>query len=263
MTIERPPPADVTRARRHGIADLLTRSATRTPDRTAIVAGTSRRTYAELDEQVRRTAVARPNRPCAAGRPGPAPRPPGRPGLNVETRVVDEDDNPLPPGHVGEIVHRGPHTMYGYWNDPERTAEAFRGGWFHSGDLGRFDEDGYLYVVDRKKDMVNTGGENVSGREVEEVLHTHPDVVEAAVFGVPHPYWVEAVTAAVVLRPGAGTTGEELIEHCAATLARFKVPKTVVLAASLPRNPSGKVLKRDLREHWVDPVPPRGGPSSA
>ncbi|WP_331769633.1 fatty acyl-CoA synthetase (plasmid) [Embleya sp. NBC_00888] len=183
----------------------------------------------------------------------------GRPGLNVETRVVDEDDNPVPAGRVGEIVHRGPHTMYGYWNDPERTAQAFRGGWFHSGDLGRFDEDGYLYVVDRKKDMVNTGGENVSSREVEEVLHMHPDVVEAAVFGVPHPYWVEAVTAAVVPRPGAAITGEELIGHCASTLAGFKVPKTVVLTRSLPKNPSGKVLKRDLRERYADPTPPGGG----
>jgi len=184
----------------------------------------------------------------------------GRPGLDVETRIVDEDDRPVPAGQVGEIVHRGPHTMFGYWNDPERTAEAFRGGWFHSGDLGRFDDDGYLYVVDRKKDMVNTGGENVSGREVEEVLHTHPDVVEAAVFGVPHPYWVEAVTAAVVLRPGAGATAEELVRHCAATLAGFKVPKNVILTPSLPKNPSGKILKRDLRALHAATAPPGGTP---
>ncbi|MGW1666870.1 AMP-binding enzyme, partial [Streptomyces microflavus] len=166
----------------------------------------------------------------------------------VQTLVVDEQDRPVPPGVVGEIVHRGPHTMLGYWNDPERTAEAFRGGWFHSGDLGVLDDEGYLSVVDRKKDMVKTGGENVAGREVEEVIHAHPAVAEAAVFGVPHPYWIEAVTAVVVPKPGEKFTPEQLTDHCRTHLAGFKVPKYVVIAEALPKNPSGKILKRQLRE---------------
>ncbi|NUS85288.1 MAG: AMP-binding protein [Streptomyces sp.] len=175
----------------------------------------------------------------------------GRPGLHVETRLVDERDRPVAPGTVGEIVHRGPHVTPGYWRDPERTAEAFRGGWFHSGDLGVFDEEGYLTIVDRKKDMVNSGGENVSGREVEEVIHAHPAVTEAAVFGVPHPYWIEAVTAVVVTGPGSRPTAEELIAHCRKGLAGFKVPKYMVFAESLPKNPSGKILKRELREKYA------------
>jgi fatty-acyl-CoA synthase len=126
----------------------------------------------------------------------------GRPAINVETRVVDDDDRPVPPGTVGEIVHRGPHVTLGYWKNPEKTAEAFRNGWFHSGDLGIMDDDGYLTVVDRKKDMIKTGGENVASREVEEVIFAHPAVAEVAVFGVPHPRWIEAVMAVIVLRVG-------------------------------------------------------------
>ncbi|AEW99325.1 fatty acyl-CoA synthetase [Streptantibioticus cattleyicolor] len=182
-----------------------------------------------------------------AARPGSA----GRPVLNVETRVVDDAGRPVAPGVTGEIVHRSPQAMLGYWNDPRRTAEAFRGGWFHSGDLGFLDDEGFLYVVDRKKDMIKTGGENVSGREVEEVLHRHPGVAEAAVFGIAHPYWVEAVTAAVVPRDGVRPTPEELIAHCRAHLAGFKVPKYVVVTGTLPKNPSGKILKRRLREEYA------------
>jgi fatty-acyl-CoA synthase len=172
----------------------------------------------------------------------------GRACINVETRVVDDDDRPVPPGTVGEIVHRGPHVMLGYWNDEARTAEAFRGGWFHSGDLGVFDEDGYLRVVDRKKDMIKTGGENVASREVEEVLYLHPAVAEAAVFGTPHPEWIEAVTAAVVLRAGMQATDDALKAHCREHLAGFKTPKRIVFVEALPKNASGKILKRDLRE---------------
>ncbi|MGA4544320.1 fatty acyl-CoA synthetase [Uniformispora flossi] len=175
----------------------------------------------------------------------------GRAGLNVETRVVDDDDRPVPPGTVGEIVHRGPHTMLGYWNDPDRTNEAFRNQWFHSGDLGTLDTDGYLTVVDRKKDMVKTGGENVAGREVEEVIHTHPAVAEAAVFGITHPYWIEAVTAAVVLKPGEQAQPDDITAHCRAHLAGFKVPKYVVVTDTLPKNPSGKILKRELRNTYA------------
>ncbi|MFD1535640.1 acyl-CoA synthetase [Nonomuraea guangzhouensis] len=172
----------------------------------------------------------------------------GRPALNVETRIVDGDDEPVPPGVVGEIVHRSPHAMLGYWNDPDKTAEAFRGGWFHSGDLGVLDADGYLSIVDRKKDMIKSGGENVASREVEEAIYQHPAVAEAAVFGVPDPRWIEAVTAAVVLRAGAALTADELTAFLRTRLAAFKTPKTVAFVPSLPKNASGKVLKRELRD---------------
>ena len=171
----------------------------------------------------------------------------GRACINVETRIVDDNDRPVPAGTVGEIVHRSPHATLGYWNDEEKTAEAFRGGWFHSGDLGVLDEDGYLRVVDRKKDMIKTGGENVASREVEEILYQHPAVAEVAVFGVPHPTWIEAVTAAVVRRTGTSATDEALIAHCRERLAGFKVPKRVIFVEALPKNASGKILKRELR----------------
>jgi fatty-acyl-CoA synthase len=177
----------------------------------------------------------------------------GRPALNVETRVVDDDGRPLPPGEVGEVVHRSPHATLGYYNDPERTAAAFAGGWFHSGDLGVFSAEGRLTIVDRKKDMIKTGGENVASREVEEAIYLHPAVAEVAVFAVPDPKWVEAVTAVVVLRPGAALTPGELKEHAAAHLARFKVPKAFHLIDSLPKNPSGKILKRQLRDEYGQP----------
>jgi fatty-acyl-CoA synthase len=171
----------------------------------------------------------------------------GRPALNVETRVVDDNDQPVAVGEVGEIVHRSPHLISEYYNDPAKTAEAFRGGWFHSGDLGRFDAEGYLYVVDRKKDMIKTGGENVASREVEEVIFRHPDVAEVAVFGVPHPTWIEAVTAVVVPKAGADLTAEAVMAYCRGALAGFKAPKHVDIVAALPKNASGKILKRDLR----------------
>jgi fatty-acyl-CoA synthase len=167
----------------------------------------------------------------------------GRPGLNVETLVVDEENRPVPPGQVGEIVHRGPHAMLGYWNDPERTDAAFADGWFHSGDLGVMDTEGYLTVVDRKKDMIKSGGENVASREVEEVLYQHPAVAETAVLGLPHPQWIEAVAAVVVLREGASATAEELVAHCRQSLAAFKTPKHIEFADELPKNASGKILK--------------------
>jgi fatty-acyl-CoA synthase len=176
----------------------------------------------------------------------------GRAGLNVETRIVDDDDHPVPAGVVGEIVHRSPHAMTGYWNDPARSAEAFRHGWFHSGDLGVLDADGYLTVVDRKKDMIKTGGENVASREVEEVIYAHPAVAEVAVFGVPHPYWIEAVTAVVVPRAGQPADPGEIQTWCRDRLAGFKVPKYVEIAAALPKNPSGKILKRELRTTYGD-----------
>jgi len=176
----------------------------------------------------------------------------GRPTLNVETRVVDDDDNPLPVGEVGEIVHRSPHLISEYYNDPQKTAEAFRNGWFHSGDLGRFDEEGYLYVVDRKKDMIKTGGENVASREVEEAVFRHPAVAEVAVFGVAHPKWIEAVIAVVVPKADSDVTAEDVMAYCREALAHFKAPKHVEITDQLPKNASGKILKRDLRVEFAE-----------
>lgn len=175
----------------------------------------------------------------------------GRPVANVETAILDDADNSVATGTVGEIAHRSPHLMLGYLDDPQQTAEAFRGGWFHSGDLGYYDENGLLYVVDRKKDMIKTGGENVASREVEEVIYRHGGIEEVAVFGLAHPIWVEAVVAAVVLRDGADLDEHDLLAHCRAHLAGFKTPKRIFLVDSLPKNPSGKLLKRVLRERFT------------
>lgn len=171
----------------------------------------------------------------------------GRPVLNVETRVVDDAMNDVQPGEIGEIVHRSPQLLSGYYNDPERTAAAFEGGWFHSGDLATIDAEGYISVVDRKKDMIKTGGENVASREVEEMLYRIEGVSEVAVIGLPHPYWIEAVTACIVPKPGAALDEASVIAFCKANMAHFKVPKKVILVEGLPKNPSGKILKRELR----------------
>jgi fatty-acyl-CoA synthase len=176
----------------------------------------------------------------------------GTPALNSETRLVDDLGRPVGPGVEGEIVHRSPHATVGYWNDPEKTAEAFRDGWFHSGDLGVMDEDGYITVVDRKKDVIKTGGENVASREVEEVLYQHPAVAEVAVFGIPHPRWIEAVAAVVVPREGQPVDPEGLVAFCRERLAGYKTPRYVTVAESLPKNASGKILKRELRTTYAD-----------
>jgi fatty-acyl-CoA synthase len=141
--------------------------------------------------------------------------------------------------------------MKGYYQDPESTAEAFRGGWFHSGDLGVMSADGCLTIVDRKKDMIKTGGENVASREVEEALYELDGVAEVAVFGISHPHWIEAVTAAVVPKEGGSLRAEDVQAHARARLAPYKRPKYVVIADALPKNPSGKVLKRNLREQYA------------
>jgi acyl-CoA synthetase (AMP-forming)/AMP-acid ligase II len=175
----------------------------------------------------------------------------GRPVLGTELRIVDEQDQLLPPGAVGEVVARGPQLMRGYWNLAEASARALAGGWMHTGDAGRLDEQGYLFIEDRVKDMIVSGGENVYPREVENVLFQHPAVADAAVIGVPDPKWGEAVKAIVVLNAGVAATGEELITFCRAQLGGYKLPRSVDFSASLPRNPSGKVLKRELREpYW-------------
>ncbi|MFJ4293703.1 acyl-CoA synthetase [Cupriavidus sp. NPDC089707] len=182
-----------------------------------------------------------------AARPASA----GRPVLNVETRIVDETMRDVPPGELGEIVHRSPQLLTEYWDKPEQTAEAFAGGWFHSGDLGYMDAEGYLYVVDRIKDVINSGGVLVSSREVEECLYTHGAVAEAAVFALPHPKWVEAVAACVVRKRGQEASEDALIAHARQALAPFKVPKRIVFVDDLPRNTAGKLLKRQLREDYA------------
>lgn len=179
----------------------------------------------------------------------------GTDALSFETRVVDEQDRDLPAGAVGEIICRGPSVMDGYWNAPAATSAALRGGWMHTGDLGYRCADGYLYVSDRLKDMIVSGGENVYPREVEDVLYSHPAVLEAAVIGIPHRRWGEAVHALVVLRAGAHAQTDELIAHCRGALAAYKIPKSVELVAALPKSATGKILKRQLREpYWHGPA---------
>jgi fatty-acyl-CoA synthase len=166
--------------------------------------------------------------------------------------LVDDNDMMLPPGAVGEIVHRSPHATLGYYKDEAMTAAAFRNGWFHSGDLGVMSQDGYLTIVDRKKDMIKTGGENVASREVEETIYQMDEVAEVAAFGVAHPRWVEAVVAVVVPKPGATLTEEAVIRHTRGLLAGYKTPKRVIIADAVPKNPTGKILKRQLREQHKD-----------
>ena len=172
----------------------------------------------------------------------------GRACLYLDLEIWDEHGMPVPAGERGEVVLRGPKVFKGYWRDPEATSRAFAGGWFHTGDVGVKDEDGYVYIVDRLKDMIVSGGENIASSEVERVLYEHESVVEAAVVGRPDERWGEVPVAFVVVSPDATTTRDELIEHCSQQLARFKVPKDVTFIDALPRNPSGKVLKRELRE---------------
>jgi acyl-CoA synthetase (AMP-forming)/AMP-acid ligase II len=176
----------------------------------------------------------------------------GRPAAETEVRVVDATDVPVPDGSVGEVVARGPQLMRGYWNLPEATAQTLRGGWLHTGDAGVMDSEGYLYIRDRVKDMIVSGGENIYPREVEEVLSEHPAVLEVAVIGVPDERWGETVKAVVALREGMDLTAEQLIAFCRSRLGGFKLPRSVDFVQALPRNAVGKVLKRELRErHWA------------
>ncbi len=174
----------------------------------------------------------------------------GRPAFGVDIRVVDSSGDTCPTGEVGEILIRGGSVMKGYWNQPEASREAVVDGWFHSGDAGYFDTDGYLYIHDRIKDMIVSGAENIYPAEVESVLFKHPAVLDAAVVGVPDERWGEAVKAVVQLRPGSAADEADLIEHCRRHIAAYKCPKSVDFAESLPRNPTGKLLKRELRERY-------------
>ncbi|MFE0698777.1 fatty acyl-CoA synthetase [Streptomyces sp. NPDC058872] len=172
----------------------------------------------------------------------------GRPVRHVEARVVDEAGEDVPDGTPGEIVYRSPQLCDGYWRKPDETKEAFRGGWFHSGDLAVRDAEGYLTIVDRVKDVINSGGVLVASRQVEDVLYGHPAVAEVAVIGLPDERWIEAVTAVVV--PRGEVDEAELLAHAREGLAGFKAPKRVFLVDALPRNASGKILKRDLRDRF-------------
>ena len=169
---------------------------------------------------------------------------------DMEVRILDEDDREVPTGELGEICLRGPAVMKGYWERPEETERTLRNGWLHTGDLGRMDERGYVYVVDRSKDMIISGGMNIYPREVEEVLQQHPAVFECTVIGVPDPKWGEAVKGVVVLRPGHAVTEQELIDFCRQHMASYKKPQSIDFVDELPKSAYGKILKRELREHY-------------
>ncbi len=186
--------------------------------------------------------VSSSNHPDRERKPGSI----GTPLEGVEMRVVDEDDNEVAQGEVGEIVIRGHNIMKGYWQRPDATAEAMRGGWFHSGDMARVDEEGYFYIVDRKKDLIIRGGYNVYPREVEEVLYEHPKIREAAVIGVPHDQWGEEIGAAVVLHDGEELSPEEVSAYVKERIAAYKYPRLVWFVDELPKGPTGKILKREI-----------------
>ncbi len=172
----------------------------------------------------------------------------GKPVINTEVRIAGRDGEPLPAGQEGEVLLRGPKVFKGYWRNEKATAEALRDGWFHTGDVGVLDKEGFLYIVDRLKDIIVSGGENIASSEVERVLYEHQAVLEVAVVGSPDPRWLEIPVAYVALAEGRSATSEELATHCRERLAKFKVPKAFRVIEALPRNPSGKVLKRELRD---------------
>jgi acyl-CoA synthetase (AMP-forming)/AMP-acid ligase II len=174
----------------------------------------------------------------------------GKELFSCQVRVVDEDDRDVEPGVFGEIIARGPNVMQGYWQRPQETAETLRGGWLRTGDVATIDQDGYLYIVDRKKDIIISGGENISSREVEEVLYQHSLVQECAVIGLPDARWGEQVRACVVLKSGAESGPDEIITHCRERLAKYKCPRSVVFLEELPKDPLGKIQKRILRDQY-------------
>ena len=178
----------------------------------------------------------------------------GREAVGAEVRIVDDAGVDLPGGETGEILVKSESVIAGYWNNPEETANVIRGGWFHTGDLGYLDDERYLFVVDRKKDMVVSGGVNIYSKEIESVLYRHPAVLEAAVIGLPDEKWGEVVTAVISTRPGRAVTGQALIDFCRTSLAGYKKPRKVFFMDELPKNPSGKILKRVLRDNLANVV---------
>jgi acyl-CoA synthetase (AMP-forming)/AMP-acid ligase II len=179
----------------------------------------------------------------------------GQPDISVQVRIVDVDGKDVKPDEVGEIIVRSEHMMQEYWNKPEETERALVDGWLYTGDMGTYDDEGFIYIMDRKKDMIISGGENIYPREVEEVLYRHPAVLEAAVIGIPDDYWVERVHAVVVKNEQARVTAEEIIAFCRSNMASYKAPKSVEFVESLPKNPSGKILKRLLRDRYWQKQP--------
>jgi acyl-CoA synthetase (AMP-forming)/AMP-acid ligase II len=175
--------------------------------------------------------------------------------FHTDVRVVDPAGRDVEPGAIGEVIVRGGHIMIGYWNRPDATADTIRDGWLHTGDLASVDKDGCVYIQDRKKDMIISGGENVYPAEIEAVLARHPGVLECAVIGMPSARWGESAAAVVVAKPGASLSADELISFCQGKLARYKIPRVVELVDQIPRNPTGKVLKRLLRERFPGPAP--------
>jgi long-chain acyl-CoA synthetase len=171
----------------------------------------------------------------------------GKPYEYMEMKIFDDDDNELPPGEIGEVVIRGPQLMKGYHNRPEETAEALRGGWLHTGDVGYLDEEGYLFLTDRKKDIIIKGGENIMPTQIEDKIYEHPAVAEAAVIGITDPTYGEEIVACVALKPGMEATPEELMEFCRENIPTFKQPKEVRILEALPKSSIGKILKRELR----------------
>ena len=177
----------------------------------------------------------------------------GQPDIGVQVRVVNDKDEDVGPGDLGEIIVRSKHNMLGYWKKPKDTSTTIVKGWLHTGDIGQYDEKGYVFLVDRKKDMIISGGENVFPREIEEVLYRNPKVHEVAVIGIPDPYWVEKVHAVVSLKKGATATPAELIDFAKKSLAGYKAPKSVEFVEALPKNAAGKIMKRELREkYWAN-----------
>lgn len=177
----------------------------------------------------------------------------GKVGLPVEARIVNDEDRVLKTGEVGEVVVRGKNVMMGYWKNPEFTSKAMRGGWLHTGDVGTMDEDCYVYLLDRKADMIITGGENVYPKETEDVLYGHPAVRECAVVAAPDDRWGERVQAVVVLKTESTATEEELIQHCKSRLAGYKCPKKIVFWDELPKTPIGKILRREVKKYFAKP----------
>lgn len=174
----------------------------------------------------------------------------GKPILGVDVRIVDDEDQDVQLGEIGEVIVQGPNVMRGYWNRPEESERALRGGWYHTKDMAKHDEEGYIYIVDRKDDMIITGGENVYSTEVESVLYEHPAVLEAAVIGMPDEKWIQVIRAVVVLRQGHPLTERELLEFCKQHLSHYKVPKSIEFVSELPKGGTGKILKSALREQY-------------